>query len=119
MVKYFIIDDPRRGMALREKLRKSIRKARSRAKRKQDPEKQFHKYESLSAIADKYAVTEKQMNDFCYYNGVHVRTENGAAVVDKTELDALLEKVGIKPTDTAAGLRDEQKFFFTNTVNIR
>jgi hypothetical protein len=117
--KYFITDDPRRGLALREKLRKSIRKARSRAKRKQDPKQQFHKYESLAATADKYAVTEKQMNDFCYYNGVHVRTENGVEVVDKTELDTLLERVGIKPEDTAADIRDEQKMFFTKTVNIR
>lgn len=119
MGKFFITDDPRRGLALREKLRKSIRKARSKAKRKQDPKQQFHKYESLSAIADKYAVTEKQMNDFCYYNGVHVRTAEGVKVVDMTELNELLERVGIKPTDTAADLRDEQKLFFTNTANIR
>ena len=123
MAKFFITDDPRRGLALREKLRKSIRKVRSRAKRKQDPKQntkqQFHKYESLSAIADKYAVTEKQMNDFCYSNGVHVLTENGVEVVDKTELDTLLERVGIKPEDTAADIRDEQKMFFTKTVNIR
>lgn len=115
MVKYFITDDPRRGVAIRKKLRKTIRQK----KKKPDPEKQFHKYESLAAIASKYGVTGKEISAFCYSNGVHVRTAAGVTVVDMTELNELLERVGIKPTDTAAELREEQKLFFTKTVNIR
>lgn len=122
MAKFFIIDDPRRSFPIRAMLKEAMTRyakpnhaARYVKPKKELDSKWFQKFETLSKVASRYGVTEKELFEFCFVNGIY--TLNNKVYV-KT-LDELMERAGFDPDNMTEETRAAQTEMIKNKINVR